>query len=806
MSEQMHNSLKITIQKIISGLLSFILIFGIIPFSPAGTLSADAASPVRSVVLNVSKITPPTGGWSSEFTSSGSFAFAKDVDVYSTSSIHTIGYTSYQNKPEKWKAAIYNTSALIRPSLSGDTSINAGSTYTFNSSFATSLDYDQMSGIIYNAANEVLAYGRIGSVISGEHSFKMPSELGKGSYTLWVFLEKFNTNNADRIYSIGRISFSIKDSTSSEQKGVTIDFSSPIIKESGDTVQPNAGNGMIPVVVTLKDTVNYYFPEDYMADKSPKYGITIEYQAPARVVIYGVPERRSTYINLDPPAKRTVAPAPATTEETTTNEPSHAATGETTPNDPSPNSPANDNEASSNIDKNSESNNSNGSTDNSSDTDNSSSDMFNSSDNSNPGSSITDSSDNSHNDNPDSNITNNSDNNFDRNTDDNSDSGTDSSPDNSESNSPNNSNAESINEKQEESEINQPIPPSYIVTVIVPADSGITIGTSNSSQKYITNSGTSIINTVYHANSGYYFPTDYYVTPVNGINVTRNSSSQITISGTPTNNTIITLKPATAITDKSSYVTTPIVDKPSYIATPIVDKPSYVAIPISASEETANVSPKSTTSQTVVSVSDIAHNNDLLNISAKVVWNKKKKAWKLTWNTIDDAHSYKIYAGEGKKTANLKQYSSISSKKKKITVYIKKINGKKINQSKLYQFQIRAYGKTDNNTYIGTSRTLYIAGSKNKSHTNIKKIKPAKKKISLNKNSSIKLTTMIRKERPSKSLITGQYGRKLYYISSDKNVADVDIYGNVKGIHSGTCQIHIITQNGENTTVSVRIR
>lgn len=53
---------------------------------------------------------------------------------------------------------------------------------------------------------------------------------------------------------------------------------------------------------------------------------------------------------------------------------------------------------------------------------------------------------------------------------------------------------------------------------------------------------------VYTANEGYYFPTDYSVASVNGISVTRNSFTQITVSGTPTADAEITLTAPTAKT------------------------------------------------------------------------------------------------------------------------------------------------------------------------------------------------------------------------------------------------------------------
>lgn len=61
--------------------------------------------------------------------------------------------------------------------------------------------------------------------------------------------------------------------------------------------------------------------------------------------------------------------------------------------------------------------------------------------------------------------------------------------------------------------------------------------------------GLAINPVIYTANEGYYFPDNYSVAPVNGITVTRNNDSEITVSGTPTANTVIQL---TAPTEKTT--------------------------------------------------------------------------------------------------------------------------------------------------------------------------------------------------------------------------------------------------------------
>ena len=68
---------------------------------------------------------------------------------------------------------------------------------------------------------------------------------------------------------------------------------------------------------------------------------------------------------------------------------------------------------------------------------------------------------------------------------------------------------------------------------------------------------------VYTAENGYYFPEDYSVSSENGITVTRNNDSEITVSGTPTANTEIKLS---APTEKTT--TPPSTEPTSAPATP----------------------------------------------------------------------------------------------------------------------------------------------------------------------------------------------------------------------------------------------
>ena len=86
--------------------------------------------------------------------------------------------------------------------------------------------------------------------------------------------------------------------------------------------------------------------------------------------------------------------------------------------------------------------------------------------------------------------------------------------------------------------------PSYDVTVS--AGTGMTLTFGTVSQTGLSGAMTDV---VFTANEGYYFPDPYSSAgTTNGVTVTRDSYTQITVSGTPTANTTINLSPATAKT------------------------------------------------------------------------------------------------------------------------------------------------------------------------------------------------------------------------------------------------------------------
>ena len=91
----------------------------------------------------------------------------------------------------------------------------------------------------------------------------------------------------------------------------------------------------------------------------------------------------------------------------------------------------------------------------------------------------------------------------------------------------------------------------YNVT-ITPGSNMTKTETSGAESQNVSGAMTDV---VYTANDGYYFPENYSVEAVNGISVTRNSYTQITVSGTPTADAAIALTAPTAKTTPDTPTT-----------------------------------------------------------------------------------------------------------------------------------------------------------------------------------------------------------------------------------------------------------
>ena len=115
----------------------------------------------------------------------------------------------------------------------------------------------------------------------------------------------------------------------------------------------------------------------------------------------------------------------------------------------------------------------------------------------------------------------------------------------------------------------------------------------------------------------------------------------------------------------------------------------------------------------------IEKNSQTLSSKQKVVWTQK--GIQLTWKAVKGAQGYDVYAApcNRKKLTVVKTISGA----KKNAIVLSKYKGKSLNRKQSYRVRVKAYrivnGKKQ---YIATGLTLHIAGPKNKTYTNVKKI------------------------------------------------------------------------------------
>lgn len=341
----------------------------------------------------------------------------------------------------------------------------------------------------------------------------------------------------------------------------------------------------------------------------------------------------------------------------------------------------------------------------------------------------------------------------------------------------------------------------YTVIVINPEDSNITIASETANlytQKTTTNAMKSVI---FYADSGYEFPASYRVASKNGVRVVRNDSNKITVSGRPTADTTITLSTASKVNVTEDNKTS---DTP---AQETKDNGSNTG------SNQNNNTPSNTISDNVNTGNQILYspvsaqvkdnNSKLLDISSKVVW--KNGVWKITWNSINGAAGYDVFIKQGV-TYPKDTFVSVTGANS-TTANIKSINGKVVSRKKSYSFVVKAY-RIVNSTkdYIGNSRVLFAAGDKHKKYTNVKKLVPSKKTVSISLGKTKKLKTKYKAWKSSRKLLTNDDGKKLNYISDNPSVATVDISGKAEGVKRGSCYVYILAHNGVRTRVRINVK
>ena len=197
-------------------------------------------------------------------------------------------------------------------------------------------------------------------------------------------------------------------------------------------------------------------------------------------------------------------------------------------------------------------------------------------------------------------------------------------------------------------------------------------------------------------------------------------------------------------------------------------------------------------------------NSSAMNRKANAGW--KGNRLSIKWGKVKDAEGYDIFVAQCGKSFTKKSLVK-TVKGQTSSVKLAKIAGKKLSDEKNYKIKISAYKKINGKkVYIGNSKIYHVAGKKNKTYTNAKKIKVSKKKYTLKRGRTVKINAKIVKESSRKKLLPKAHGAALRYESTNEKIATVTAKGKIKAKRTGTCYIYITALNGVQVKVTVTVK
>lgn len=182
-----------------------------------------------------------------------------------------------------------------------------------------------------------------------------------------------------------------------------------------------------------------------------------------------------------------------------------------------------------------------------------------------------------------------------------------------------------------------------------------------------------------------------------------------------------------------------------------------------------------------------------------------KKKLKVTWTKVEGADGYDIYVQDcGKKFSKKNIVKTV--KNGKLSVTIKKLNGKKITELKNIKVKVRAYQIVDGKkVYITKGIAVHIAKYNSKKYTNAKKVKVFANSLTLKKEQIKKFKAKVVKKNSKKKLLSTKHAPQIRYYTTNSKVATVNKKGQIIGRNSGNCTIYVVALNGVRKKVKVTV-
>ncbi len=150
------------------------------------------------------------------------------------------------------------------------------------------------------------------------------------------------------------------------------------------------------------------------------------------------------------------------------------------------------------------------------------------------------------------------------------------------------------------------------------------------------------------------------------------------------------------------------------------------------------------------------------------------------------------------------KYPTIPITTKKNAVTITKINGKKLDQTRV--FKIHLVGYDNSGKKVAKTITAHFVGKNSKNYTNVKSFTLNKSEVTIKKGKSTTLRkATIKLENTKKKQISDSHAAEIRYHSTNPKVAKVDKNGKITGVAEGSCTVYAYARNGLSRKVKVTV-
>ena len=181
-----------------------------------------------------------------------------------------------------------------------------------------------------------------------------------------------------------------------------------------------------------------------------------------------------------------------------------------------------------------------------------------------------------------------------------------------------------------------------------------------------------------------------------------------------------------------------------------------------------------------------------------------KTGMTVQWDKVKGASKYEVYATYCGTSFSKKPIATISGSKTKTT--IKKLNGKKLDQTKNVKVYVIASSSSSGKTIKAKSIVAHIVGANSKKFTNVKAINLSTKSLSIKKGRSARIKATVKLVDSKKKMLSDAHAATFRYVSDDMSIAKVDKNGRVKGIKKGSCNVYVYAKNGYAKKVKVTVK